>query len=272
MSADGTIPEAATLLADKGDARVYHATWQQLAEVVGQVDTLIVDAPYSERTHAGHDSGSDRVNGGATLSPEVRDNLARRQLGLDPIRRSLGYGAWAPEDVGEFVGAWSTRVEGWMVSITDSVLAPAWAEAMERAGRYVFAPLACVEVGSRVRMVGDGPSNWTTWAVVSRPRGAAFAKWGTLPGAYVVPPGHGSGKRREVVGGKPAWLMERLVSDYSRPGDLVCDPCCGAGTTLTAAVRVGRRAVGGDMKREHAEMAARAVNSAIQTPLFGGAA
>lgn len=257
MSADGTIPEAATLLADKGDARVYHATWQQLAEVVGQVDTLIVDAPYSERTHGGHDAAA------------ASKNDARNFDGF----RAISFGAWGAADVDAFVSMWSPLTLGWFVSITDHLLAPAWEAALQRTGRYVFSPLACVETGSRVRVVGDGPSQWSCFAVVARPRSAAFVKWGTLPGAYVTPPGQPRARQSsEVVGGKSSWLMERLVSDYSRPGDLVADPCCGAGTTLTAAVRVGRRAVGGDMKREHAEMAARAVNSAIQTPLFGGAA
>ena len=259
-------PEAATLLADKGDARVYHATWKQLAEVVGQVDTLIVDAPYSERTHGGHDDGTATANR-AELG---RVNASTGQVEQGWQRRSITYSAWSVSDVSNFVSEWAARVDGWIVSITDHVLAPAWADAMERAGRYTFAPLAFVAPGSRVRMVGDGPAQWSCFVVVSRPKRTPFAKWGALPGAYVLP--SGQGEKMAVVGGKPSWLMERLVSDYSRPGDLICDPCCGAGTTLTAAVRVGRRAVGGDMKREHAEMAARAVNSAIQTPLFGGAA
>jgi DNA modification methylase len=64
--------------------------------------------------------------------------------------------------------------------------------------------------------------------------------------------------------------MERLVEDYSRPGDLVCDPCCGAGTTLEAALRTGRLAVGGDVLREHAELSARRVGGMVQRPLFAG--
>src|SRR5690606_34553635 len=121
----------------------------------------------------------------------------------------------------------------------------------------------------RVRLLGDGPSTWTCWIVVARPRSVEFARWGTLPGAYVLPPGHA--ERMPVVGGKPLWLMERLVEDYSRPGDLVCDPCCGAGTTLEAALRTGRLAVGGDAMREHAELAAARVSRPVQRPLLGAA-
>jgi len=38
-----------------------------------------------------------------------------------------------------------------------------------------------------------------------------------------------------IIGGKPMWLMRALVRDYSRPGNLVCDPCAGGATTLIAA-------------------------------------
>jgi site-specific DNA-methyltransferase (adenine-specific) len=52
---------------------------------------------------------------------------------------------------------------------------------------------------------------------------------------------------RPIKGGKPLWLMQQLVRDYSRPGDLVCDPCAGGATTLIAAAIEGRRAVGAEL-------------------------
>ncbi len=246
------------LLAKRDVADVYHADWKELLSVVPRCDALITDCPYSERTHAGHDAASNSANGNQRAESD---------------RRALSYGAWKPSDVEQFVEAWATRVQGWFVSITDTELAPAWAAALASAGLYVFSPLACVEIGSRVRITGDGPAQWSCWAVVARPKGAAFVKWGALPGAYVCPPGHKARTMGGVVGGKPLWLMERLVEDYSRPGQLVVDPCCGAGTTVTAAIRTGRRAVGGDAMREHAELAAKAVGGMQQAPLFcGGAA
>jgi DNA modification methylase len=41
--------------------------------------------------------------------------------------------------------------------------------------------------------------------------------------------------------------MRALVRDYSRKGDLVCDPTAGAATTLIAAATEGRRAVGAEV-------------------------
>lgn len=252
-------------------AAVHNLSWRDLLARVPECDALIVDAPYSERTHAGHDDGKGwaRTDG----------------KGWDPAceRRKINYGAWSVADVSAFVEAWHPRTRGWIVTITDHVLAPVWADELDSEGRYVFAPMPFVAPGSRVRLTGDGPSSWTCWIVVARPRSREFASWGTLPGAYVLPEGQGG--RLPVVGGKPLWLMERLVEHYSRSGDLVCDPCCGAGTTLVAALRQGRRAIGGDISAEHADLArqwtanphlsapnGRREDDRRQPSLFGGAA
>jgi site-specific DNA-methyltransferase (adenine-specific) len=50
-----------------------------------------------------------------------------------------------------------------------------------------------------------------------------------------------------VVGAKPIDLMRALVRDYSRPGDVICDPCAGGGTTGRAAQLEGRGFIGAEM-------------------------
>lgn len=45
---------------------------------------------------------------------------------------------------------------------------------------------------------------------------------------------------------KPEALLARLITMRTAPGDLVIDPTCGSGTTVLAAQRLGRRAVGID--------------------------
>lgn len=241
------------LIGEVDGAQVYHCDWRTLLEVVPRCDAVIVDAPYSAKTHSGHDNGVSAHQGDNARGADYRNRVARPTGGTGS-RRSISYAAWTPQDVREFVGAWSPRCRGWMVSITDNVLAPAWAEAMEAQGRYVFAPLPYVAPGSRVRLSGDGPSSWTCWIVVGRPRTKEFAHWGTLPGAYVLPKGQGGSM--PVVGGKQPWLLCRLCEDYSRPGDLVCDPTCGGGSGLIGALRTGRRAIGGDVDLARARIAA----------------
>jgi hypothetical protein len=250
-------------------AAVYHCDWRTLADVVTECDAVIVDAPYSERTHSGHDDGAASVNRSRSWVPadEARRlRASKSELDGTEQRRSINYGAWSRTDVEAFVAAWVPICDGWFISITDHALAPVWAGALEYAGLYTFSPLAFVAPGSRVRMGGDGPAQWSCWVVVARPKSRAFQRWGSLPGAYVLPPGHA--ERMAVVGGKPLWLMERLVEDYSRPGQIVVDPCCGAGTLGKAALRTGRRTILGDAMLEHAKLAARAVSGPTQRPLL----
>ena len=49
---------------------------------------------------------------------------------------------------------------------------------------------------------------------------------------------------------KPGKLLDRLVSALSNPGDLVCDPMFGSGTTCLSAMSLGRRFVGCDKSPE----------------------
>lgn len=45
---------------------------------------------------------------------------------------------------------------------------------------------------------------------------------------------------------KPIKLLERIIEAYTKPDDVVLDPYCGSGTTLVAAKRLGRDAMGID--------------------------
>lgn len=271
---------AVTLLLSRPDVQIHHADWRGLAAVLPRredgtvADLLCVDAPYSSTTHAGHDGAVESTRFRPEDEKRIRvdrRNGARYAVGVNR-RRTISYAAWDADDVAAFVGTWAPIVRGWMVSITDDVLAPVWRAAFNGAGLYAFAPLPFVASGSTVRLVGDGPPSWTCWVVVARPRREPFSKWYRhhrgVPGAYVLPPGYSEEKL--VVGGKPLWLGERLVEDYSRPGDIVVDPCCGAATFPLAASRCGRIGIGGDVSAEHAAIAAERCGWMRQVGLFAG--
>lgn len=217
-------------------------------------DAEICDPPYGSRTHAS--------------KPQRSDKYERSGAGYDPGGLVPGYAGWTADDVHAFVARRSPHVRGWMVALTSHDLIPAWEEAYERAGRYAFAPIACVMTGMSVRLLGDGPSNWTVYAMAARPRSKAFMSWGTLPGAYTGPRADEAGGGR----GKPGWLMQALIRDYTRPGDVVSDCFAGWGATLAAAEALGRRVIGAEMDpAAHAE-ATRRLTRPLQVDLFGGAA
>lgn len=199
---------------------------------LGVVDAVITDPPYSARTHIGH----DKLDGVESM-------------------RELGYSAWDEATIEKAVGAFAAICTGWIVAMCDHSQVPWYSEAMAMRGRYVFAPLPWYVTGSRVRLQGDGPSCWVTWIVVSRTK--AQAKWGTLPGGYIE-----RGEQHHM-GGKPVELMDALVRDYSRKGDLVLDPCMGSGTTGVSAVKLGRRFLGIEKDPQYFDIAVDRITRAL---------
>lgn len=204
---------------------LYHADWRDVLQEIGEVDALITDPPYSERTHKAHDTS---------------------------VRRGISYEGLRPEGVDGIVASLVEVTHGWCVVITDDELFHHFRKAFIRHGRYAFQPVPIVSIGGRVRLAGDGPSSWTVWCCVSRPRCEPFTKWGTLPGAYIE---RGSVKGAPIIGAKQLTTMRRIVRDYTRPDDVVLDPFAGTGTTLLAAMLEGRRAIGCEVDRKTYEYA-----------------
>lgn len=184
-------------------------------------DALITDPPYSARTHEGQRTGS-------TLDDEG----------------SISYAHWSDHDARE-LAEWSRhRVRWWAAIFSDHVLQRAHEAAWQSLNWYVFAPVGWVRSNPTPRMTGDGPTGAVEWITVARPRHKMpSARMGSRPGSYDV-----SVSAAALVhpGGKSIDGMRAIVRDYTEPGDLVCDPCAGGGTTLLAAVIEGRRAIGAE--------------------------
>lgn len=229
-----------------GDATLYLGDCMEILPMLPKVDAVIVDPPYSERCHAGHDAGSAGARDGSN-------------------RQGLGYAPLSGEQVAVLSEMYAACCEGWIVWMTDSDLALAVRTALEKVGRYAFAPLPFYQPGRSVRLSGDGPSSWTDWIVVARTK--AQMKWKTLPGGYVAGPGWND---KERMGGKPTALMDCLVRDYSRPGQLVLDTHMGAGTTGVACAKAERRFIGCEIDPEVFDIACRRIEQAQrQLDLFG---
>jgi site-specific DNA-methyltransferase (adenine-specific) len=217
-----------------GNATLYLGDARDVLPGLGRVSCIITDPPYSERAHAGHNA----VQGTALM-------------------RSLGYAALTEADCAALSRLFCDVAEGWVVWMHCHSLAPAITAGLSECGRYVFAPLPFFQAGRSVRLTGDGPSSWTDWITVART--PAQIRWGTLPGGYVAGEGWNDKAR---MGGKPTRLMQCLVNDYSRPGDLVCDPFMGAGTTGVACARESRAFVGVEIDAEAFDTACRRIDAA----------
>lgn len=253
--------------------------------------TMIVDPPYGETTHKGHNAGVADANQGDYHKAVPRPGRNTHNCGTSR-RRDLDYGFWTPDDVREFVDSWAPRINGWFCAFSCSDLSSVWRQAFKDASRTAFAPVPCVITGMSVRLAGDGPSNWAIYLNVSRPknlsdRGAepiaeqtelpgiesstvrsVRSTWGTLPGAYIVRRNQGSGSNH--IGGKPLDLMRAIVRDYSNAGDLVVDPCAGFATTAIAAEGLKREFVGAEIDRDTYRQALERLTAGVQFEMFGG--
>lgn len=210
--------------------------YQQAFRDEARFNAVITDPPYGDRTHAGQSE----------------------------LRADIAYAHWTPSHVRELVAWAAARCNGWICSMTSDDLIPAYRDAYEAEGLYSFAPVPIIQ--PRPRLSGDGPASWTVYLMAARPRSRDFAGWGSLPGAYWSRCEQGAA----VIGAKPLDLMRAIVRDYSRPGDVVCDPCAGGGTTLLAALWEGRQAIGAEVDPEtHRRAHERLASAAIPVrPLF----
>lgn len=64
---------------------------------------------------------------------------------------------------------------------------------------------------------------------------------------------------------KPVLLMQELITNSSQPGELVCDPFCGSGSTLEACWRTGRRGIGVEIDEAYCEVTARRLDAVIDS-------
>jgi site-specific DNA-methyltransferase (adenine-specific) len=217
-------------------------TWQSVLRDV-EADCLITDPPFAPLVHKGHNRGVRRLD--------------RSELDYDPTPL---------DSIEGFVDFWVDKIRNWMVILTDHISYGVYREALERHDRLVFAPVVFVESGRSVRLQGDGPACWSTFMVISRPRGREFSKWGALPGAYVLPSGR-RGKRL-ITGSKPLWLMRQLISDYSREQDIIVDPFAGSGTTLLAGAMEGRKVIGAESSSETFDVAQKRIDAFKRSEFF----
>lgn len=207
--------------------------WRDVLHGLPGPGTVITDPPYSEETHHGHNAGSDQTR-------SVTGQRTRQEVAYDYLTKV---------DVYDLVASWACTALGWACYMTDDWLAPTYRDTARSCARYDFAPVPVIQ--KRPRLLGDGPSSWAVYLMVSRPRTIEFSRWGCLPGMYQAPTVSVPG----IAGGKPVSLMRQIVRDYTRPGDLVIDPFAGSGSTLQAAAAEGRRAIGCERDPETFEIA-----------------
>jgi site-specific DNA-methyltransferase (adenine-specific) len=98
--------------------------------------------------------------------------------------------------------------------------------------------------------------------------GASRWNGGGKHGVFIVPKRSGPGPNLHPTQ-KPDLLLFELIDFFTDRGELILDPFCGSGTTLFAAKRMGRRAIGIEIEEKYCEIAAKRLSQGV---LFGAGA
>lgn len=164
---------------------------------------------------------------------------------------------------GENIAALTKR---WAIVFSDVESLDRWRVALSRGMRYVRTG-AWIKPDAMPQMSGDrpavgfepctichagGPMRWNG--------GGHQAVWTHYICKGLMRPDHPCPK--------PESLMLELVELFTDPGETILDPFMGSGTTLVAAKRLGRKAIGIELEEKYCEIAARRLDQGV-LPLHG---
>lgn len=108
-------------------------------------------------------------------------------------------------------------------------------------------------VGSMPQVTGDRPGQPGEGIAIMHRPGRKRWNRGGCRGLWSATVERGGDRQHPAT--KPLDLMLALVSDFTDPDDVILDPFCGSGTTLVAALRLGRRCIGIEREPKWADLA-----------------
>ena len=155
------------------------------------------------------------------------------------------------EDVARQIARLSKR---WSLVFSDAETIHRWRAALEGAGMRYVRTGAWVKPDAMPQMSGDRPSVGFEPCTICHAQGAM--RWNGGGSAALWTHGTAKKNRPNHPCPKPLSLMLELVGDFTDEGETILDPFMGSGTTLAAAKRLNRHAIGIEISEEFCEVAA----------------
>jgi len=249
-----TSKELASTLRDNAHL-VLNEAIEDVGIAEGSVDHVVTDPPYDDRTQSR-----------ARRGKKTDDSLsAPMPINFDPATTARR-ATWA-----NWIAAATRR---WAMVFSDHESSMEWAGALEGAGFgmiYVRSAL-WVRTGDAIvedvkprksgapQFTGDRPATGHEVIVIAHKVKAMRWNGCGKTAVYTAPVVRGPERVHPTQ--KPVSLMLQLLRDFADPGETICDPFTGAGTTQVAAKILGMRSVGIDLNARYADYARRRIAAA----------
>jgi DNA modification methylase len=140
----------------------------------------------------------------------------------------------------------------WAVVYSDAETLHRWRAALELAGMRYVRTGAWVKPDAMPQMSGDRPSVGFEPCTITHAQGPMRWNGGGRQAVWTYNTSKGN-DRPDHPCPKPLNLMVHQITDFTDPGETILDPFAGSGTTLAAAKRVGRKAIGIEVNEAYAE-------------------
>ncbi len=228
-----------SLYYERDGITIYHGDCLDVLPTLAGVDHVITDPPYSDASHAMHDAGK---------------RWAQRQDGL--VRAELRFDSIDGPYIESVLNA--VAVARWAVFTMDERIASWLRVSQPRGFKYVRTGV-WVKPGSMPQFTGDRPAMGYEPVVIMHAAGSR-TRWngGGRAGVWQFPPVHGEHPTQ-----KPLALYRSFVELFTDPGEVILDPFMGSGTTLLAALNLGRRAIGIEREEKWCEAAAKRLEGPV---------
>lgn len=200
---------------------------------------LITDPPYAERVHS------------KATNLHSKDTRGVR-------KRDLGF-AHLDEDTRAAIVAVAQSVSGWTAVFSDIETAHLWHAPLSAKPLEYVRTVPWVR-WSQPQLSGDRPPSGCELVTLAHPR---RKKTWSGPGSLTAFDTRSLRGADKYSCEKPLDIMLALVSWFSEYGSLICDPCCGAGTTGLAARLLGRDAILLDADPSAVDIASKRCDSAL---------
>lgn len=226
-----------------GDATLYLGDCLQILPDLS-VDHVISDPPYEDELHKA--MGRIQRNDGQVMTDDLGFagiNANRADVAANTVRSAAG----------------------WVILFTLAEGVRAWRDDLQAVGAKWDTTCFWIKPDASPRFNGQGPARGaecfvTCWA------GTGYRKWngGGKRGVYT----HcvNTGRQGEHPTEKPIPLMRDLVADFTQPGQTICDPFMGSGTTGVACVQLGRSFIGIEQNERWFDLACSRIAEAHRQP------